>query len=58
MGVGAVCPRFINESGIELPRDVYQQVLLNGIIYYLFDGVYYRPYIYGGQTVYLVYPAP
>jgi len=36
----------------------YQQVVLNGIIYYLFDGVYYRPYIYGGQTVYLVVPNP
>ena len=32
----------------------YQQVVLNGITYYLFDGVYYQPYIYGGQTVYLV----
>ena len=36
----------------------YQQVVLNGITYYLFDGVYYQPYIYGGQTVYLVVPAP
>jgi hypothetical protein len=36
----------------------YQQVLLNGIAYDLFDGVYYQPYIYGGQTVYLVVPAP
>ena len=36
----------------------YQQVVLNGIIYYLFDGVYYQPYIYGGQTVYLVVPTP
>jgi hypothetical protein len=34
----------------------YQQVVLNGITYYLFDGVYYQPYIYGGQTVYLVVP--
>jgi hypothetical protein len=36
----------------------YQQVVVNGIIYYLFDGVYYQPYIYGGQTVYLVVPNP
>ncbi len=34
----------------------YQPVVLNGITYYLFDGVYYQPYIYGGQTVYLVVP--
>ena len=36
----------------------YQLVVLNGITYYLFDGVYYQAYIYGGQTVYLVVPAP
>jgi hypothetical protein len=36
----------------------YQQILLNGIVYYLFNGVYYRAYIYGGQTEYLVVPAP
>jgi len=34
----------------------YQQVVLNQIPYYLYDGVYYQPYIYGGQTVYLVVP--
>jgi hypothetical protein len=34
----------------------YQLVVLDGITYYLFDGVYYQPYIYGGQTVYLVAP--
>ena len=34
----------------------YQLVVLNGITYYLFNGVYYQPYIYGGQTVYLVVP--
>lgn len=34
----------------------YQQVVLNGMIYYLFNGVYYQPYMYGGQTVYLVAP--
>jgi hypothetical protein len=33
-----------------------QLVVLNGITYYLLDGVYYQPYIYGGQTVYLVVP--
>ena len=35
-----------------------QQVVLNGIVYYLFNGVYYQPYMYGGQTIYLVVPAP
>lgn len=34
----------------------YQPVMRNGIAYYLSDGVYYQPYIYGGQTVYLVVP--
>jgi hypothetical protein len=34
----------------------YQPVVLNRITYYLYDGVYYQPYIYGGQTVYLVVP--
>jgi hypothetical protein len=33
-----------------------QTVLENGITYDLCDGVYYQPYIYGGQTVYLVVP--
>ena len=36
----------------------YQLVVLNGITYYLLNGVYYQPYIYGGQTVYLVVPNP
>jgi hypothetical protein len=36
----------------------YQQIVLNGITYYLFNGVYYQAYVYGGQTVYLVFPAP
>jgi hypothetical protein len=34
----------------------YEQVVLDGITYYLLDGIYYQPYIYGGQTVYLVAP--
>jgi hypothetical protein len=38
-----------------LPAD-YQTVVLNGITYYLYDGVYYRAYLYGGQTVYMVVP--
>ena len=33
-----------------------QTVLENGITYDVCDGVYYQPYIYGGQTVYLVIP--
>ena len=36
----------------------YQLVVLNGITYYVLNGVYYQPYIYGGQTVYLVVPSP
>jgi hypothetical protein len=40
-----------------LPPDC-QQVVLNGITYYLCDGVYYQPYIDGGQTEYLVVPNP
>ena len=35
-----------------------QVVVINGVTYYVFDGVYYQSYIYGGQTVYLVVPAP
>jgi hypothetical protein len=31
-------------------------VVLNGATYYYCDGVYYQPYMYGGQTVYLVAP--
>ena len=34
----------------------YQTVVEDGITYYLFDGIYYRAYIVGGQTVYLVVP--
>ena len=34
----------------------YQVVVINGITYYVFDGVYYQAYIFGGQTVYLVVP--
>jgi hypothetical protein len=36
----------------------YQQIALNGIVYYLFDGVYYQAYMYEGQTVYLAVPVP
>jgi hypothetical protein len=36
----------------------FRQVVLRGITYFLFNGVYYQAYIYGGQTVYLVVPAP
>jgi hypothetical protein len=34
----------------------YQQVVEDGITYYLFDGIYYMAYIIGGQTVYVVVP--
>jgi len=33
-----------------------QTVLANGITYDVCDGVYYQPYMYQGQTVYLVVP--
>jgi len=36
----------------------YQEVVIDGITYYLLDGVYYQAYLYGGQTVYLVVPPP
>ena len=37
---------------------VYQTVAVNGVIYYLADGVYYQPYLYQGQTMYMVVPPP
>ena len=37
---------------------VYQTVVVNGVTYYLADGVYYQPYLYQGQTVYMVAPPP
>ena len=33
-------------------------IVVNGIVHYLCDGVYYQPYIYGGLTVYMVVPPP
>ena len=39
----------------DLPPD-YQTLVINGLTYFLYDGVYYQPYIYGGQTVYMVVP--
>jgi len=36
----------------------YQLVVINGITYYLFNGVYYQAYLDDGQTVYLVAPNP
>jgi len=35
----------------------YQQVVLDGITYFLFDGVYYQAYMIGGRTVYVAVPA-
>jgi hypothetical protein len=34
----------------------YQTVVIGGSPYYFFNGVYYQPYLYGGQTVYMVVP--
>jgi hypothetical protein len=39
-----------------LPGDCQPVVNDDGSTYYLCDGVYYEPYVYGGQTVYLVVP--
>ncbi len=39
-----------------LPPSGCQTVLQNGMTYDLCDGVYYQPYFYGGQTMYLVVP--
>ena len=36
----------------------YQLVVIDGITYYVLNGVYFQAYIYGGQTVYVVVPAP
>lgn len=35
-----------------------QSVVVNGVLYYFCDGVYYQPYIYQGQTVYMAVPPP
>jgi hypothetical protein len=32
----------------------YRPVMVSGVRYYTIGGVYYRPQIYGGQTVYVV----
>jgi hypothetical protein len=37
---------------------VCQTVVVNGVAYYLCDGIYYQPYIYMGQTVYMAIPPP
>jgi hypothetical protein len=39
----------------DLPGDC-PPVVINGVTYYFCDGVYYQPYIYDGQTIYLVVP--
>jgi len=36
----------------------FQTVVVNGVTFYFYDGVYYQPYIYEGQTVYMVVPPP
>jgi hypothetical protein len=36
----------------------FTTVVVNGITYYLFNGVYYQPYIYEGTTQYMVVPPP
>ena len=35
-----------------------QTVIVNGVTYYFCDGVYYQPYLYGGQTVFMAVPPP
>jgi hypothetical protein len=36
----------------------FQPVVINGVTYFVLNGVYYQPYMYGGQTIYLVVPPP
>jgi hypothetical protein len=36
----------------------YQVVVVNGITYYVVGRVYFQPYIYEGQTMYLAVPPP
>jgi len=36
----------------------YQTVVVNGVTYYFYDDVYYLPYIYEGQTVFMAVPPP
>lgn len=36
----------------------YQTVAVNGVTYYLAGGVFYQPYLYEGQTVFMVVPPP
>jgi hypothetical protein len=36
----------------------YQSVVVNGLQYYLLNGIYYQPYLYQGQTVYMIVPPP
>jgi hypothetical protein len=36
----------------------YQTVVVNGVTYYVLDGIYYQPYLYEGQTMYLAVPPP
>jgi hypothetical protein len=41
----------------DLPA-TYQIVVINGITYYVADGIYYQAYINNGQTVYVAVPVP
>jgi len=34
----------------------YLQTMINGVTYYISNGVYYLPRVFGGQTVYLAVP--
>jgi hypothetical protein len=36
----------------------YRPIVINGVTYYLAGGVYYQPYLYEGQTMYLAVPPP
>ena len=51
---GKLSPTFLRQARFLPPG--YQTVVTDGITYYLYDGVYYQPYLYGGQTVYMVVP--
>jgi hypothetical protein len=36
----------------------YRTAVVNGVTYYQHNSVYYQPYMYGGQTLYMVVPPP
>jgi len=49
-----LCPRmWVSVTGSHAARG-YRAVTVSGVRYYTVGGVYYKPQIYGGSTVYVV----